>query len=196
MREIRPLLPKNAQVRSGEAQAQQSTKETNGFLSIIQDFLLAFGGVALFVGSFVIANTLSITIAQRTRELATLRTLGATRRQVLRSVMLEAFVIGLIAAVAGLFLGPRPRQGTELAVRVVRHRPAAGFDRVRHQDDHRLAARGRRDHAARGTAPGDPRDPRAADLGGARGLAAGAVALRALQPSRPARRSRWLSRSC
>ncbi len=105
VREIGPLLPTNAQVRSGEAQAQQSTKETNGFLSIIQDFLLAFGGVALFVGSFVIANTLSITIAQRTRELATLRTLGATRRQVLRSVMLEAFVIGLIAAVIGLFLG-------------------------------------------------------------------------------------------
>jgi putative ABC transport system permease protein len=105
VREIRPLLPANAQVRSGAAQAQQSTKETNKFLSIIQDFLLAFGGVALFVGSFVIANTLSITIAQRTRELATLRTLGATRRQVLGSVLLEAFVIGAIASVAGLFLG-------------------------------------------------------------------------------------------
>ena len=53
----------------------------------------------------MIANTLSITIAQRTRELATLRTLGATRRQVLRSVLLEAFVIGLLASVVGLFLG-------------------------------------------------------------------------------------------
>jgi putative ABC transport system permease protein len=78
---------------------------TNSFLNIFKDFLLAFGGVALFVGSFVIANTLSITIAQRTRELATLRTLGATRRQVLRSVMLEALVIGLLASVIGLFLG-------------------------------------------------------------------------------------------
>jgi len=95
----------NAQVRTGQAQAAQATKDTNGFLSIINDFLLAFGGVALFVGSFVIANTLSITIAQRTRELATLRTLGATRRQVLRSVLLEAFVIGAFGAVAGLFLG-------------------------------------------------------------------------------------------
>src|SRR5207237_1169474 len=74
-------------------------------LSIINDFLLAFGGVALFVGGFVIANTLSITIAQRTRELATLRTLGATRRQVLRSVLLEAFIIGALASVTGLFLG-------------------------------------------------------------------------------------------
>src|SRR5207302_1516674 len=85
--------------------AHTATKDTNGFLSIINDFLLAFGGVALFVGSFVIANTLSITIAQRTRELATLRTLGATRRQVLRSVLLEALIIGAIASVAGLFLG-------------------------------------------------------------------------------------------
>jgi putative ABC transport system permease protein len=105
VREIAPILPANAQVRTGQAQAQQATKDTNSFLSIINDFLLAFGGVALFVGAFVIANTLSITIAQRTRELATLRTLGATRRQVLRSVMLEALVIGALAAVTGLFLG-------------------------------------------------------------------------------------------
>jgi putative ABC transport system permease protein len=103
--EITPILPPTAQVRTAQAQAAQATKDTNGFLSIINDFLLAFAGVALFVGIFVIANTLSITIAQRTRELATLRTLGATRRQVLGSVMLEAFVIGVFASIAGLFLG-------------------------------------------------------------------------------------------
>jgi putative ABC transport system permease protein len=103
--QIGPILPVNAEVRTGQAQAKQATKDTNGFLSIINYFLLAFGGVALFVGAFVIANTLSITIAQRTRELATLRTLGATRRQVLSSVMIEAFVIGALAAVSGLFLG-------------------------------------------------------------------------------------------
>jgi putative ABC transport system permease protein len=105
VREIAPILPPDAQVRTGEAEAKEATSNTNGFLEIIQDFLLAFAGVALFVGSFVIANTLSITIAQRTRELATLRTLGATRRQVLRSVLLEAFLIGLLASVLGLFLG-------------------------------------------------------------------------------------------
>jgi putative ABC transport system permease protein len=103
--EIRPLLPASAQVRTGQGQAKQATKDTSGFLNIFQDFLLAFGGIALFVGSFVIANTLSITIAQRTRELATMRTLGATRRQVLRSVLVEAFVIGLLASIVGLFLG-------------------------------------------------------------------------------------------
>jgi putative ABC transport system permease protein len=102
---IRPILPPSSQVRTGQAQAQQATKDTSDFLGIFQDFLLAFGGVALFVGSFVIANTLSITIAQRTRELATLRTLGATRRQVLASVMIEALVIGVVASVVGLFLG-------------------------------------------------------------------------------------------
>jgi putative ABC transport system permease protein len=105
VREVAPILPPSAQVRTGAKEAKEATSNTNGFLSIIQDFLLAFAGVALFVGSFVIANTLSITIAQRTRELATLRTLGATRRQVLRSVMLEAFLIGLLASVVGLFLG-------------------------------------------------------------------------------------------
>ena len=102
---IKPLLPPSAQVRTGQAQAAQATKDTSDFLNIFQDFLLAFGGIALFVGSFVIANTLSITIAQRTRELATLRSLGATRRQVLTSVMLEALVIGLLASIVGLFLG-------------------------------------------------------------------------------------------
>ena len=102
---IKPLLGPSSQVKTGQGQAQQATKDTSGFLNIFQDFLLAFGGIALFVGSFVIANTLSITIAQRTRELATLRTLGATRRQVLRSVLVEAFVIGTLASVVGLFLG-------------------------------------------------------------------------------------------
>jgi putative ABC transport system permease protein len=105
IREIRPLLPPSARVRTGQAQAQKQTDDTNGFLDIFRYFLLAFGGIALFVGSFVIANTLSITVAQRTRELATLRTLGATRRQVLRSVLLEAFVIGLLASLVGLLLG-------------------------------------------------------------------------------------------
>ncbi len=105
VQEVQPLLPATAQVRTGQAEAAQATKDTNGFLSIIQDFLLAFAGVALFVGIFVIANTLGITIAQRTRELATLRTLGATRRQVLGSVLVEAFVIGTLASVVGLFLG-------------------------------------------------------------------------------------------
>jgi len=103
--EVQPVLPPTAQVRTGQAEAQQATKDTSGALDIFNYFLLAFGGVALFVGTFVIANTLSITIAQRTRELATLRSLGATRRQVRRSVLLEGLVIGILASVIGLFAG-------------------------------------------------------------------------------------------
>jgi putative ABC transport system permease protein len=103
--QIRSILPADTQVRTGQAQARKDSKDTNSFISFLQKFLLGFGGVALFVGSFVIANSLSITIAQRTRELATLRTLGASRRQVLRSIIIEALVIGTIAATAGLFAG-------------------------------------------------------------------------------------------
>jgi putative ABC transport system permease protein len=103
--QVRDLLPKTAQVRTGTAQAQEDQKDTNSFISFLRDFLLAFGGIALFVGSFVIANSLSITIAQRTRELATMRTLGASRRQVLGSIVVEALVIGVFASVTGLFLG-------------------------------------------------------------------------------------------
>ncbi len=103
--QIRSILPPETQVRSGTSQAQKDAKDTKSFLSFLQTFLLAFGGIALFVGAFVIANSLSITIAQRTREFATLRTLGASRRQVLRSVLIESTVIGVIASVVGLFLG-------------------------------------------------------------------------------------------
>ena len=102
---IQPILPASAQVQTGAEQAQASAKETKTFMKFIQLFLLAFGGIALFVGAFVIFNTLSITVAQRTREFATLRALGASRRQVLRSVLLEGFVIGFIASIVGLLLG-------------------------------------------------------------------------------------------
>ena len=74
-------------------------------MNIIRYFLLGFGAIALFVGAFVIFNTLSITVAQRTREFATLRTLGASRKQVMRSVVIEGLVIGLLASVVGLFAG-------------------------------------------------------------------------------------------
>ena len=88
-----------------EAQARADAEETNEFITFLQGFLLAFGGIALFVGAFVIANSLSITIAQRTRELATVRMLGASRKQVLGSIVVEALVVGIGASVIGLFLG-------------------------------------------------------------------------------------------
>ena len=105
LEEIRPILPSNAQAVTGLQQAEEDASETNEFIGFLQGFLLAFGGIALFVGSFVIANSLSITIAQRIREFATLRTIGASRRQILTSVILESFVVGVLASVVGLFLG-------------------------------------------------------------------------------------------
>jgi putative ABC transport system permease protein len=135
VREIRPLLPPTAQVKSSDAHAEASTDAVSKELDILEYFLLTFGGIALFVGAFVIANTLAITVAQRTRELATLRTIGASRGQVLWSVVLEALVVGLLASVAGLFLGlglasvlsalfdaagiALPESGTVLAARTV-----------------------------------------------------------------------------
>jgi putative ABC transport system permease protein len=103
--EVQAILPSGTQVRTGAEQAAEDSAETSGFVSFLQTFLLVFGGGALFVGSFVIANSLAITIAQRTREFATLRTLGASRRQVLGSVIVEALAMGALASVVGLFLG-------------------------------------------------------------------------------------------
>jgi len=103
--QVRAILPPHTQVRTSEQQAKQASKDTSDALSFLRYFLLAFGGIALFVGSFVIANTLSITIAQRVREFATLRSMGATGRQVRRIVVAEGFVTGLVASVVGLFLG-------------------------------------------------------------------------------------------
>ncbi|MEP7223405.1 MAG: FtsX-like permease family protein [Actinomycetota bacterium] len=105
VREIEAILPPGTQVKTGGEQAQSDAADTNDFISFLRSFLLAFAGVALFVGAFVIANSLSITIAQRTREFATLRTIGATNRQVLTSVFVEALVVGVVASVVGVFLG-------------------------------------------------------------------------------------------
>jgi putative ABC transport system permease protein len=103
--DLEQALPASVQVRTGVEQADEESGDIATFTNIIRYFLLSFGFVALFVGAFVIFNTLSMTVAQRTRELATLRTIGASRRQLLSSVMIEAFVIGLLASVTGLFLG-------------------------------------------------------------------------------------------
>jgi putative ABC transport system permease protein len=105
VQDLRPILPANTEVQTAAEQARSDAEDTDEFISFLQTFLLVFAGVALFVGSFVIANSLSITIAQRTREFATLRTIGASRRQVLTSIIVESLVVGVIASVIGLFLG-------------------------------------------------------------------------------------------
>jgi putative ABC transport system permease protein len=103
-REVRSALPNSVTVRTGAQQASEDSKSVE-FTDFIRYFLLAFAGVALFVGAFVIFNTLSITVAQRTREFATLRTIGASRRQVMGAVVLEATVTGIAASLVGLATG-------------------------------------------------------------------------------------------
>ena len=105
VQQIQGVLPANTEVQTAAEQARSDAEDTDEFISFLQTFLLVFAGVALFVGAFVIANSLSITIAQRTREFATMRTIGASRRQVLTSIIVEALVVGVIASLIGLFLG-------------------------------------------------------------------------------------------
>jgi putative ABC transport system permease protein len=110
---IEPALPASAEVVSATAEAEEAVDEVNEFTAIFRYFLLTFAGIALFVGAFVIFNTFSITVAQRTREFATLRTIGASRRQILGSVILESLVIGLLASLIGLGLGVLLAEGIE-----------------------------------------------------------------------------------
>ncbi|MFI7603133.1 ABC transporter permease [Actinoplanes sp. NPDC049681] len=92
-------------VRTGEQLADENAADLQEGLSFFGRILLGFAGVALFVGVFLILNTFSIIVAQRTRELALMRALGASRRQVITSVLVEAVAIGLVAAVLGLAAG-------------------------------------------------------------------------------------------
>jgi putative ABC transport system permease protein len=110
---IEPVLPSDAEAVSATVEAEEQSDEVSEFVAFFRYFLLAFAGIALFVGAFVIFNTFSITVAQRTREFATLRTIGASRRQVLGSVILESLVIGLVASLIGLGLGVLLAEGIE-----------------------------------------------------------------------------------
>lgn len=102
---IDAAVPEGTEVLTGEeitAEAQSDVQESLGFFNT---FLLSFAVIALFVGSFIIYNTFSILVAQRTKEMALLRALGAGRRQVLRAVLLEATLVGAIASALGLAAG-------------------------------------------------------------------------------------------
>jgi putative ABC transport system permease protein len=101
---LKSALPQY-RVQTAEANDRFTLDGLKMFIGIIQKALLAFGGVSVFVGAFIIFNTLSITVAQRAREFGTLRTIGASRRQVLQSVLIEALVVGLVASLMGLFAG-------------------------------------------------------------------------------------------
>jgi len=92
-------------VQTGKELSDEASKGIKNLLNYINYFLLGFGAVALLVGVFLILNTFSIIVAQRTQELALLRAMGAARGQVLRSVLLEAVIIGLVGSALGFLVG-------------------------------------------------------------------------------------------
>ncbi len=102
---IRAELPSTVEVRTGAQQAKQESADLESNLSALRTFLLVFAYVSLFVGAFIIFNTFSITVAQRTREFGLLRTLGASRRQIMRAVVFEGVLLGACGAVLGLLGG-------------------------------------------------------------------------------------------
>jgi putative ABC transport system permease protein len=104
-RAIAAILPAGVEVVSGQTVASELSTAINNDLSFISTALLIFAFIALLVGGFTIFNTFSITVGQRTRELGLLRVVGASRRQLFRSVLAEAAATGLTASLIGLGLG-------------------------------------------------------------------------------------------
>ncbi|RYU13446.1 ABC transporter permease [Nocardioides iriomotensis] len=103
--DVAAALPAGFEAVTGDTAADEAASELVEAISFLSTFLLIFAGIALVVGSFLIVNTFSILVAQRSRELALLRAIGASRRQVTRSVMFEAVVLGAVGSTIGLGLG-------------------------------------------------------------------------------------------
>ncbi|QES48596.1 ABC transporter [Streptomyces venezuelae] len=103
--EIKPLLAKNTTAKTGAALAAEQAKSIEREMAGMSTALLIFAGISLFVGIFLIYNTFTMLVAQRTKELALLRAVGAKRGQVIRSVLAEAGVVGIISATIGLISG-------------------------------------------------------------------------------------------
>ena len=103
--EVRRILPAGVEAQTGDKVAHDTQRSIEQVLGFINTFLLVFAGVAMVVGAFLIINTFSILVAQRGRELALLRAMGATRRQVNATVLLEAFVVGVLGSTVGIALG-------------------------------------------------------------------------------------------
>ncbi len=102
---IAEVMPPSVDVETGQENIESQKDDIGEFTGFLKTILLVFAGVALFVAAFQIFNAFSITIAQRTREFGMLRALGANRRQIVGSVVLEALVIGLVASALGVLAG-------------------------------------------------------------------------------------------
>jgi putative ABC transport system permease protein len=114
---IARALPPGVEVVTGQTVANENTSSVNQALSFFSTALLVFAFISLFVGAFTIYNTFSIIVGQRTRELALLRIVGASRRQVFGSVLAEAAITGLVSSVIGLGLGVLAALGLQALLR-------------------------------------------------------------------------------
>src|SRR5271169_5032589 len=114
---IAKVLPPGVEVVTGQTVVNESTNSVNQALGFFSTALLVFAFISLFVGAFTIFNTFSIIVGQRTREIALLRIVGASRRQVFRSVLGEAAIVGLVSSLIGLGLGVLAAIGLEALLR-------------------------------------------------------------------------------
>ena len=119
-------LPDGVEAVTGATVTEETQDAINNGLSFINTFLLVFAVIALLVGAFIIFNTFFITVAQRTRENALLRALGATKRQVPAAVLVEALAVGLVAPAVGVAAGLAVAAG----LKVLLDAPASRFRRA------------------------------------------------------------------
>jgi putative ABC transport system permease protein len=115
-RAITKVLPPGVQVVTGQTLVAENTTAVSQDLLFFDTALLVFAFISLFVGAFTIYNTFSIIVGQRTRELALLRIVGASRRQVFGSVLAEAALVGLVSSLIGLGLGALAALGLKALV--------------------------------------------------------------------------------
>jgi len=116
-RDIERVLPPGVEVVTGQTVINEQTSAVDQALGFFNTALLIFALISLFVGAFTIFNTFSIIVGQRTRELALLRVVGASRRQLFRSVLTEAAVVGFLSSLVGLGLGVLAAWGLEALLR-------------------------------------------------------------------------------
>ncbi|MGW4854631.1 ABC transporter permease [Streptomyces sp. NPDC004288] len=119
---LTPALPDGVEAITGQQAAEENTQMVSGrFLDLFTTFLLVFSGVAVLVSVFTIHNTFAVLVAQRTRENALLRAIGAARRQIVTGTLAEALAVGLLASLAGLLTGIGVAAGLQALF------PAIGF---------------------------------------------------------------------
>ena len=103
--DVSAVVGQGVKVQTGDEAADEATQQITDDLGVFNNILLAFSLVSAFVGAFLIVNTFSMLVSQRTKELALLRAVGATRGQIIRSVLIESLIVGLVASAIGCLFG-------------------------------------------------------------------------------------------